>query len=245
MLDVKIVRNVVKGADGQVQLEVETKQGPALTAVLREVAPEVYSACEYALNAKTELMRSSEAERRSRFWGEDSIEDCAMLLAAWHDEVMARNHWMVRSRLDPWIRADVYVISPYLDLVAAPLSMKNGFVLPCGVTLRFGPLNRLDVAKIVILFPDSQHPDSWQEAFRVLSLLGDENTSTISALYCLQDRFSREMATLQDKLSEEIRQADVTLIDCEASWEYFKGQFQEFIDQTNEGRWEKLRAGLP
>ena len=39
MLNVKIIRNVVKTTDGQMQLQVEVKQGPTLTAILRELVP--------------------------------------------------------------------------------------------------------------------------------------------------------------------------------------------------------------
>lgn len=245
MLNVKIIGDVVKSVDGQLQLQVEVKQGPTLAPILREVAPQVYRACEHTLRASAELMKSSEAEWKSRFWEDDSVEDCATLLAAWPDEVMIHDRWMLRSRLKPWIRAEVYVISPYLALAAAPACTYNGFVFPCGVTLQFGPLNRIDIAKLATLFLEIPPPDTWMQATNLLFLLGGENDSFVSALYALQDRFSKEMATLRDKIPDEIQQADVTIVDCEAIWQYFQGQFRGWVEQRNEGLWEKLTEGLP
>ena len=244
MYDVNIVTSVVKDRDNHVQLQTEVKRGTTITATVQEVAPELYGACKQTLSARTELLKSSETVWRSRFSEEDSVEDCLILMAGWQGEAIVHDRWMLRSRLQPWIHADIYVVSPHLSLVATPACTSKGFVIPCSIILRFESFSRLDVAKIAILFPDSQHPDSWQEGFRMLSLLGDESISTLSALYCLQDRFSEDMAILRDKLSEEIRRADVTLVDCEAVWEYFKGQFREFVDRTNEGRWDKITEGL-
>ena len=39
MLNVKIIRDVVKSVDGQVQLQIEVKQGLTLAAILRELDP--------------------------------------------------------------------------------------------------------------------------------------------------------------------------------------------------------------
>jgi hypothetical protein len=246
MLNVKIIRDVAKSTDGQMQLQIEVKQSHTLTSILQEVAPEVYGACEGALRTRAELMKGSEAEWESRLWEEDSVEDCATLLAAWHGEVMIRDRWMVRSRLTPWIHAEVYIISPYLGLAALPAFSYNGYVFPCGIALQFGPFNRLDIGKLATLFRNIPPPDTWMEVANIFFLLGDEDSSAISTLYALQGRFEGEVTTLRNKIPEEIRQADVTIIDCEAVWEYFKGQFREYINQRNEGRWERLVGeGLP
>jgi len=239
MLNVKIIRDVVKSVDGQVQLQIEVKQGLTLAAILQELAPQVYEACEYALRAGAELMQGSRMEWKSQF----CVEDSAMLLAAWPGEAIVQDRWMLRSRLDPWIHAEVYIITPYLMLAALPTSAKNGYVLPCGVTLQFGPFNRLDITKLAVFFPELPPPDSWMEAANIF-LFGDESTSAVSALYALQDRFGKEMATIRDRIPEEIRQADVTIVDCEAIWQYFKGQFGEYVNQRNEVRWAKLTEGL-
>jgi len=244
MYDVKLVTNVMKDRAGQVQLQTEVKRGPTLTAVVQEVAPELFGACEFTLRAKAELLKGSEAEWRSRFADDDSLDDLLTLMAAWQGRAIVLNRWVLRCRLKPFIDAMIYVISPYLGLIATPACTSRGFVMPCGIILQFESFSRLSVAKIVTLFPESQHPNSWQEGFNRLSLLGDENTSTLSALYCLQDRFSKDMVQVRDKLTEEIQRADVTLVDCEAVWEYFNGQFTEFIDRANEGRWDKITEGL-
>ena len=243
MFNVKIVKNVVKGADKQVQVLVEAKQSSTIAAILQEVAPEAYEACNYALKAKAELMKCSEAEWKSRFSEEDNVEDCAMLLAGWPCEVIVHDRWMIRSRLNPWIHAEVYIITPYLGLVAVPAFSCNGYVLACGISLQFGPFNRLDISKLATLFRDIPPPDTWMEVANIL-LLGEEDDSAVSTLYALQERFGKEMSTLRDVIPQEIRQADVTIIDCVAIWEYFKGQFQDFISQSNDGRWEKLTEGL-
>jgi len=244
MYDVKLVTNVVKDRTGQVQLQTEVIRGTTLTAAVQEVAPQLYGACDLTLSAKAAFLKGSEGELRSGFAEEDSLEDCLTLMAAWQGEAIVHDRWMLRCRLQPLVDAEIYVVSPYLGLVATPACTSRGFVMPCGIILQFGAFSRLSVAKVATLFPNSQHPDSWEEGFRVLSLLGDENTSTLSALYCLQDRFGKDMVQLRDKLTEEIRRTDVTLVDCEAVWEYFKGRFEEFVDVTNEGRWDKITEGL-
>ena len=244
MYEVSIVTSVAKNRDNQVELQAEVERGPTLTAIIQEVAPELYGACKETLSAGTEILKSCETEWRSRFSEEESIEDCLILMAGSHGGGIVHNRWMLRSRLRPFIDAMIYVVSPCLGLVATPACTSRGFVMPCGITLQLGSFSRLSVAKVATLFPDSQQPDSWQDGFRMLSLLGDESTSTLSALYCLQDRFSEDMAILRDRLYEEIRRTDVTLVDCEAVWEYFKGQFREFVDRTNEGRWDKITEGL-
>lgn len=240
MLNVKIIRDVVKSVDGQVQLQIEVKQGLILAAILRELDPNLYETCEYALRARAELKQGDGEDWQSQF----CVEDSAMLLAAWPGETIVQDRWMLRSRLRPWIRAEVYIITPYLSLAALPASTKTGYVLPCGVTLQFGPFNRLDIAKLATLFPELPPPDSWMQAANIFFLLGDESTSAVSALYALQDRFGKEMATIRDRIPEEIRQADVTIVDCEAIWQYFKGQFGEYVNQRNEVRWAKLTEGL-
>ena len=237
MYEVSIVTNVAKDRDNHVQLQTEVKRGTSITATVQEVAPELYDACIQTLSAGTELLKSSETGWTSRFSGEESVEDCLILMAGWHGEAIVHDRWMLRSRLQPWIHAQIYVVSPHLSLVATSDCTLRGSAIPCGVILQFGSFSRLSVAKIATLFPDSQHPDSWMEGFNVLSLLGPP-------LYCLQDRFSEDMTILRDKLSEEIRRADVTIVDCEAVWEYFRCQFQEFTDQKNKDRWEKLTEGL-
>jgi hypothetical protein len=177
-----------------------------------------------------------------------------MLLAAWASEAMGQDRWMLRLPDLPGGLASagmsdfnemtldhyVLIVSPYLDLLAMPGCSETGVTIPCGLFLQFGPLSRLYVTKLAFLFPESRPPDSRMDA-AVMLLLHEMGT-----LFALQERFEAEMATIRDKVSEELQREDafVTIVDCEAVWRYFKGQFQDYVDHWNEVRWNKLLDDL-
>ena len=249
MINVKVITDIARDADGCVQLRVELRPASTLAAVLQELAPQLYGTCEGILR-RSELRQHESPEWQPQL----CVEDGTMLLAAWASEAINQDRWMLRLPNLPGglpsagmsdfnemtLHHYVLIVSPYLGLLAMPGCSETGVVIPCGLFLQFGTLSRLYATKLVFLFPESRSPDSWMGAATILLV---HETGT---LYALQQRFEDEMATIRDKISEEIDQGDafVTIVDCEAVWRYFKGQFQDYVDHWNEGRRKKLLGDL-